>query len=353
MNMHKNMYTNQSNNNTSNNNNLHFTNFKLFMNSIVLQNNSSNNKTNKDFIEGETNVIEYLISKYSNVDIKDINTIKKLCLKINKDFGLLNQFGLYLPNLVDLDLSSSRLDMSDFGPSLSQIQILNISNCSIFSLEYLTVFNNLNNLDASYNSISDLIDLEYITTLKSLNLSNNVIEDVDNLLFISQNTELEYLDMRNNSINNNKKSNEYSKSIKEMFKKMKYLDEDFNIDKINSKENPKNTNDLNNNLNSNKNFIPNNTGVTFLRMYKSKDDFLFINKKSINKNVIIQKNNNNSCSQSSIYSKSLNKLKNTYEMGTNNNFNTLNNLNNKIDEEEEKIIQMNMKQKNFLKMKLS
>src|SRR5690349_14220582 len=70
-------------------------NFSSFMKQIIDTN-------NENFLTGEINMIEYMISKYTNIDISEVKTLEKLSIKINSDFGLLNQFGQYMPNLKEL-----------------------------------------------------------------------------------------------------------------------------------------------------------------------------------------------------------------------------------------------------------
>ena len=59
----------------------------------------------------------------------------KLGIKINSDFGLLNQFGEYLPNLRELKLNHSVIQgISDIGTNFRNLQILHICNCNLKEL---------------------------------------------------------------------------------------------------------------------------------------------------------------------------------------------------------------------------
>jgi hypothetical protein len=103
-------------------------NFSSFMKQIV-------DTQNKNFLNGDLNVIEYLISKYTGIEVENVKSIEKLSIKINSDFGLLNQFGQYLPNLRELKLNSSLIQViSDIGTNFSNLKILHVNNCNLKDL---------------------------------------------------------------------------------------------------------------------------------------------------------------------------------------------------------------------------
>ena len=89
--------TNNSNNSLSNvnmnqNSDSLFKNFSNFMRQIV---ESENDK----FLNGNINVIDYVLAKYLRININDLKSLKKLSIKINGSYGLLNQFGQRLIEL--------------------------------------------------------------------------------------------------------------------------------------------------------------------------------------------------------------------------------------------------------------
>ena len=75
-------------------------NFSNFMRQIV-------ENENDKFLNGDINLIDYVISKYLKIDISSLNTLNKLAIKINGSYGLLNQFGQRLTNLIYLKLNNS------------------------------------------------------------------------------------------------------------------------------------------------------------------------------------------------------------------------------------------------------
>lgn len=103
-------------------------NFSVLMKQIVDNN-------NQNFLNGDINLIEYLISKYTNLKIEAVKHVEKFSIKINSDFGLLNQFGLYLPSLKELKLNFSVVPcINDIGSSFSKLKILHVSDCSLKDL---------------------------------------------------------------------------------------------------------------------------------------------------------------------------------------------------------------------------
>jgi hypothetical protein len=90
---------------------------------------------NNEFLHGKQNLIEFLISKHSFSDSEDFKNLRSICLKVKENFGMLNEFGQYLPNLEELILSGSILkSVEEIGTSFLNLKILNVSNCSVYEL---------------------------------------------------------------------------------------------------------------------------------------------------------------------------------------------------------------------------
>ncbi len=103
-------------------------NFSSFVKQII-------DSENEKFLNGEINLIEYIISKYTNVNIVCLSDLEKLSLKINAEFGLLNQFGQKLPNLKELRLNGSNIiSISSIGTDFRNLKILQVNNCNIKDL---------------------------------------------------------------------------------------------------------------------------------------------------------------------------------------------------------------------------
>lgn len=103
-------------------------NFSSFVKQII-------DTENEKFLNGEINLIEYIISKFTSVNISCLNDLERLSLKINAEFGLLNQFGQKLPNLKELRLNGSNIiSISSIGTEFKKLKILHINNCNIKDL---------------------------------------------------------------------------------------------------------------------------------------------------------------------------------------------------------------------------
>lgn len=99
---------------------------------------------NGKFLDGEVNLIEFLILKYSktsNTQTEDVKNIESLSLQVKEDFGMLNEFGKYLPKLIELNLSGSGIkSILDIGSTFKNLITLNISNCNVSDLSGIVKF---------------------------------------------------------------------------------------------------------------------------------------------------------------------------------------------------------------------
>ena len=146
-----------------------FKNFSNFMRQII---DSENDK----FLNGNINVIDYVLAKYLKMNITDLQKLQKLTIRINGSYGLLNQFGQRLTNLKFLKLNDSFIQsIDDLGSNFKNLKILQINNCKLKDLTGIICFEQLEILEAKNNEISDLIELEMSSSIKKLNLENNLI----------------------------------------------------------------------------------------------------------------------------------------------------------------------------------
>ena len=220
-----------------------FKNFSNFMRQII---DSENDK----FLNGDINVIDYVLAKYLKMNITDIQNLQKLTIRINGSYGLLNQFGQRLTNLKFLKLNDSFIQsIEDLGSNFKNLKILQINNCKLKDLTGIICFEQLEILEAKNNEISDLIELEMSTSIKKLNLENNLIENQENIYFLSSLDNLEYINLLGNPIKN------YDKKLKELLPNLKEIDvqkdicdeiDIYNNNITSSQENNENTNILKN-----------------------------------------------------------------------------------------------------------
>ena len=189
-----------------------FKNFSNFMRQIV---DSDNGK----FLNGDINVIDYVLAKYLKMNISDLQNLQKLTIRINGSYGLLNQFGQRLVNLKFLKLNDSFIQsIDDLGTNFRNLKILQINNCKLKDLSGIICFEQLEILEAKNNEISDLIELEMSTSIKKLNLENNLIENEENIYFLSSLDNLEYINLLGNPIKN------YENKLKELLPNLKEVD---------------------------------------------------------------------------------------------------------------------------------
>ena len=193
-------------------NDLIFKNFSNFMRQIV---DSENDK----FLNGDINVIDYVLAKYLKISITEIQNLKKLTIRINGSYGLLNQFGQRLTNLNFLKLNDSFIQsIDDLGSNFKNLKILQINNCKLKDLSGIICFEQLEIFEAKNNEISDLIELEMSTSIVKLNLENNLIENEQNIYFLSSMDNLVYINLLGNPIKN------YQNKLKELLPNLKEID---------------------------------------------------------------------------------------------------------------------------------
>ena len=180
----ENMNNNQSQNQNAKND-LIFRNFSNFMRQIV------DNKNDK-FLNGDINVIDYVLAKYLKLNISEIQNLRKLNIKINGSYGLLNQFGERLINLKFLKLNDSFIQsIDDLGSNFKNLKILQINNCKLKELSGIICFQQLEILE---------------------------IEDEQNISFLSSLDNLEYINLLGNPIKN------YENKLKELLPNIKEID---------------------------------------------------------------------------------------------------------------------------------
>ena len=279
----ENIQSRQSPNNNAKND-LILRNFSNFMRQIV-------DNENDKFLNGDINVIDYVLAKYLKLNITEIQNLRKLNIKINGSYGLLNQFGQRLVNLKFLKLNDSFIQsIDDLGSNFKNLKILQINNCKLKELSGIICFEQLEIFEAKNNEISDLIELEMSTSLVKINLENNLIEDEQNIYFLSSLDNLEYINLRGNPIKN------YEKKLKELLPNLKEIDVQKEIcddEDIYNNDYNNNNNDFNNNnkinIKKDNNIINNMTESTKL----STSTDLKKNESGENDNVEIVDDNNN------------------------------------------------------------
>ena len=174
-------------------------NFSNFMKQII------ENKNESSFLSGDKNIVKYVLSKYLNIPEENLYNLKKLSIIITNDYGLLNQFGNFLPQLKLLKLNNSNIvNFNDIGTNFNNIICLQMRNCHLKNINGIICMQNLQIFDIENNEVSDLLDIDMCTKLRKIVLKKNNISDSDNLTFLSSITKLDYIDIRDNPICNDK-----------------------------------------------------------------------------------------------------------------------------------------------------
>ena len=160
---------------------------------------TAKNKSSNEYLKGEANIVESMIVKYGKIKIEEISNLTELVIQIPKNFGMLNDFGYYLPKLKILNLSNSRIkSIDEIGISFILLEVLNVSQCELEDLSGIVCFEKLTELDASHNKIEDLVELEMCSSIKVLKINDNKIEDEDNFSFLVSLPNLQILHIKNN-----------------------------------------------------------------------------------------------------------------------------------------------------------
>lgn len=106
-----------------------------------------------------------------------------MCVDTRKNS--LGNFGMHLPNLIQLKLNHSCLgSLRDLGTSLGQLQVLWLARCGLTDLDGIGSFLALKELYVSYNNISDLSPLCLLEQLEVLDLEGNNVEDLGQMRYL-------------------------------------------------------------------------------------------------------------------------------------------------------------------------
>nr|XP_048314345.1 leucine-rich repeat-containing protein 56 isoform X3 [Myodes glareolus] len=106
-----------------------------------------------------------------------------MCVDTRKNS--LGNFGVHLPNLIQLKLNHSCLgSLRDLGTSLGHLQVLWLARCGLTDLDGIGSFLALKELYVSYNNISDLSPLCLLEQLEVLDLEGNNVEDLGQMRYL-------------------------------------------------------------------------------------------------------------------------------------------------------------------------
>ncbi|CAH6793335.1 Lrrc56 [Phodopus roborovskii] len=138
-------------------------------------------------IHREWRVEEHLsparLQALAQVDDLQLVRVLEMCVDTRKNS--LGNFGVHLPNLIQLKLNHSCLgSLRDLGTSLGHLQVLWLARCGLTDLDGIGSFLALKELYVSYNNISDLSPLCLLEQLEVLDLEGNDVEDLGQMRYL-------------------------------------------------------------------------------------------------------------------------------------------------------------------------
>ena len=133
--------------------------------------------------------------------VSDLELVEKVHLGINTSDISASALGDYLPNVRRLVLDNSVITtIRDLGTKLANLRMLSINNCGVKNLDGICALENLEELHASSNKITDAASVALHDQIKVLDLSNNKISGIDQLSNLSSCPQLETLLLKDNPI---------------------------------------------------------------------------------------------------------------------------------------------------------
>lgn len=134
-----------------------------------------------------------------NPDLHSVTTIE---LQINTEGQSLDDIGVRLPNLIELNLTGSFItSIRDIGmQSLRNLTKLTIASCGLTDLDGLEYLTSLQELYASGNHIEDLSPLMMHESVKVIDLSRNEIKGIESAEFLESIPRLVSLRLEGNAL---------------------------------------------------------------------------------------------------------------------------------------------------------
>ncbi|XP_075994803.1 leucine-rich repeat-containing protein 56 [Genypterus blacodes] len=132
---------------------------------------------------------------------QDLSQVTSLELCVDTREDTLGNFGVYLPNLVQLKLNNSvLLSVRDVGNALSHLQVLWMSHCRLQELDGILSFSSLKELYVAYNSVSDLSHVGMLENLQVLDLEGNDVDDLVQVKYLGLCGKLQTLNLEGNPV---------------------------------------------------------------------------------------------------------------------------------------------------------
>ncbi|XP_007907534.1 leucine-rich repeat-containing protein 56 isoform X1 [Callorhinchus milii] len=131
----------------------------------------------------------------------DLQEVKVLEMRVDTQDSSLGNFGIYLPNLIELKLNNSFIvSVRDIGTSLTKLQVLWMAQCGLPDLDGIPSFSSLKELYLAYNNITDISHVSMLDHLEVLDLEGNNIDDIMQIHYLALCSQLNTITLEGNPI---------------------------------------------------------------------------------------------------------------------------------------------------------
>nr|XP_040024042.1 LOW QUALITY PROTEIN: leucine-rich repeat-containing protein 56-like [Gasterosteus aculeatus aculeatus] len=132
---------------------------------------------------------------------RDLSKVTSLEIRVDTQENTLGNFGDYLPRLLKLKMNNSNImSVRDLGTTLSHLQVLWMSRCSLQDLTGICAFTSLKELYVAYNNVSDLSQLGMLENLQLLDLEGNNVDDIVQIQYLGLCGKLQTLSLEGNPV---------------------------------------------------------------------------------------------------------------------------------------------------------
>ncbi|XP_042352499.1 leucine-rich repeat-containing protein 56 [Plectropomus leopardus] len=132
---------------------------------------------------------------------QDLSHVTSLEICVNTQENTLCNFGAYLPKLVQLKMNNSMImSVRDLGTTLSHLQVLWMSRCSLQDLDGISTFFSLKEFYVAYNNVSDLSQVGMLENLQLLDLEGNDVDDLVQVQYLGLCGKLQTLTLEGNPV---------------------------------------------------------------------------------------------------------------------------------------------------------
>ncbi|XP_070687571.1 leucine-rich repeat-containing protein 56 [Pempheris klunzingeri] len=164
---------------------------------------------------------------------RDLSHVTSLEICVSTQENTLGDFGAYLPKLVQLKMNNSMImSVRDLGTTLSHLQVLWMSRCSLQDLDGISTFSSLKELYVAYNNVSDLGQIGMLENLQLLDLEGNDVDDLVQVQYLGLCGKLQTLTLEGNPVCVRPNPTaiqtadySYRAAVKELVPQLRYLDD--------------------------------------------------------------------------------------------------------------------------------